>query len=80
MVVVKVDINTLKSDFPKFKKDLLNLNEYMYKNPELGYQEFESVQKITSLITKNVPNAKFNKFKKIPTAFTASFNQKPHNK
>ena len=41
MVVVKVDINTLKSDFPKFKKDLLNLNEYMYKNPELGYQEFE---------------------------------------
>ena len=55
MVVVKVDINTLKSDFPKFKKDLLNLNEYMYKNPELGYQEFESVQKITSLITKNVP-------------------------
>ena len=62
MVVVKVDINTLKSDFPKFKKDLLNLNEYMYKNPELGYQEFESVQKITSLITKNVPNAKFKSY------------------
>jgi metal-dependent amidase/aminoacylase/carboxypeptidase family protein len=53
----------------------------MYKNPELGYQELKSVQKITSLINKNVPGAKFNKFTKIPTAFTASIQSKiPNNK
>ena len=62
MDVDNMDTNTLKKDFNKFKTDLLSLNQYMYKNPELGYQEIKSVQKITSLINKNVPGAKFNKF------------------
>ena len=75
-----MDTNTLKKDFNKFKTDLLSLNQYMYKNPELGYQEIKSVQKITSLINKNVPGAKFNKFTKIPTAFTASINENTKNK
>ena len=50
MDVDKLDINSLKSEFSKYKKDLLDLNEYMYKNPELGYQEIKSVGKITKLI------------------------------
>ena len=52
MGVDKLDINSLKSEFSKYKKDLLHLNEYMYRNPELGYQELESVEKITRLIQK----------------------------
>ena len=50
MDVDKMDINSLKSQFSKYKKDLLNLNKYMYENPELGYQEIKSVNKITKLI------------------------------
>ena len=75
-----LDTNTLKSDFSKYKKELLELNEYMYKNPELGYQEVKSVEKITKLIQKFVIDAKFKKFNKIPTAFTASFNKRTSKK
>ena len=75
-----LDTNTLKSDFSKYKKELLELNKYMYKNPELGYQEVKSVEKITKLIQKFVIDAKFKKFNKIPTAFTASFNKRTSKK
>ena len=59
MGVDKLDINSLKSEFSKYKKDLLHLNEYMYRNPELGYQEVKSVDKITKLISKHIEGAKF---------------------
>ena len=62
MGVDKLDINSLKSEFSKYKKDLLHLNEYMYRNPELGYQEVKSVDKITKLINKHIEDAKFKKF------------------
>ena len=75
-----MDINSLKSQFSKYKKDLLDLNKYMYENPELGYQEIKSVNKITKLINKHTTDAKFKKFTDIPTAFTASINKKPSNK
>ena len=80
MDVDKLDINSLKSEFSKYKKDLLHLNEYMYKNPELGYQEVKSVDKITKLINKHIKDAKFKKFADIPTAFTASINKKNNKK
>ena len=75
-----MNTDVLKSEFSKYKKELLNLNEYMYKNPELGYQEFESVEKITRLIQKYVIDAKFKKFNEIPTAFTASINKRTGKK
>jgi amidohydrolase len=80
MDVDKMDINSLKSQFSKYKKDLLDLNKYMYENPELGYQEIKSVNKITKLIKKHTADAKFKKFTDIPTAFTASINKKPRKK
>ena len=80
MDVDKLDINSLKSEFSKYKKDLLHLNEYMYRNPELGYQEVKSVDKITKLINKHIENAKFKKFADIPTAFTASINKRTGKK
>ncbi len=52
-----MDINSLKSQFSKYKKDLLDLNKYMYENPELGYQEIKSVNKITKLIKKHTADA-----------------------
>ena len=67
MDVDKMDINSLKSQYSKYKKDLLDLNKYMYKNPELGYQEIKSVNKITKLIKKHTADAKFKKFTDIPT-------------
>ncbi len=75
-----MDTDVLKSEFSKYKKELLSLNEYMYKNPELGYQEFKSVEKITRLIQKYVVDAKFKKFNEIPTAFTASINKRTGKK
>ena len=48
----------------------------MYENPELGYQEIK-FNKITKLIKKHTADAKFKKFTDIPTAFTASINNKP---
>jgi len=80
MDVDKMNINSLKSQFSKYKKDLLDLNKYMYENPELGYQEIKSVNKITKLINKHTADAKFKKFTDIPTAFTASINKKPRKK
>ena len=68
-----MDINSLKSQFSKYKKDLLDLNKYMYENPELGYQEIKSVNKITKLIKKHTADAKFKKFTDIPTAFIAEY-------
>tara|TARA_B100001287_G_scaffold208905_1_gene177863 strand:- start:38 stop:295 length:258 start_codon:yes stop_codon:yes gene_type:complete len=59
MDVDKLNINSLKSEFSKYRKDLLHLNEYMYKNPELGYQEVNSVDKITKLIKKHVLDTKY---------------------
>ena len=69
-----MNTDVLKSEFSKYKKDLLDLNKYMYENPELGYQEIKSVNKITKLINKHTTDAKFKKFNDIPTAFTASIN------
>ena len=66
MDVDKMDINSLKSQYSKYKKDLLDLNRYMYENPELGYQEIKSVNKITKLIKKHTADAKFKKFTDIP--------------
>ena len=80
MGVDKLDIDSLKSEFSKYKKDLLYLNEYMYKNPELGYKEVKSVDKITNLIQKHVVDAKFKKFTDLPTAFIASINKKTGKK
>ena len=54
-----MDINSLKSQFSKYKKDLLDLNKYMYENPELGYQETKSVNKITKLINKSLVSELF---------------------
>lgn len=80
MEEAKSRINTLKTDFLRFKKDLLELNEFMYLNPELGYEEFKSTDKIISIINKHIDDVKYKTFKDIPTAFTSSINKKSKRK
>ena len=40
----------LLKDFSKIEKKIFKLNNYLYENPELGYEEIKSHQQITKLI------------------------------
>ena len=37
--------------FSKFEKKIFALNDFLYKNPELGYEEVKSHKEITKLIS-----------------------------
>ncbi len=62
-------IKELSSEYSKIEKNINSINEYMYKNPELGYEEFKSSKKIIDFLKKNVGINNFQYFKDIPTAF-----------
>jgi len=52
----------------------------MYKNPELGYEEFKSSKKIIDFLKKNVGINNFQYFKDIPTAFVGQLKVKKTRK
>ena len=60
----------------KIEKKIFKLNNYLYENPELGYEEIKSHQQITKLISQNVKSAEIKSVKGIPTAFTGKINKK----
>ncbi|MGX0562025.1 amidohydrolase [Staphylococcus schleiferi] len=64
--------NLLKS----IEQELFELNDYIHDHPELGNQEFEAVNKITSLLEKYGFSIQKN-ISDLSTAFIASF--KNHN-
>ena len=66
----------LLKDFSKIEKKIFKLNNYLYENPELGYEEIKSHQQITKLISQNVKSAEIKSVKGIPTAFTGKINKK----
>ena len=66
----------LLKDFSKIEKKIFKLNNYLYENPELGYEEIKSHQQITKLISQNVKSAEIKPVKGIPTAFTGKINKK----
>ena len=66
----------LLKDFSKIEKKIFKLNNYLYENPELGYEEIKSHQQITKLISQNVKLAEIKPVKGIPTAFTGKINKK----
>ena len=70
------NLENLKTDYQSIKNDLIKLNKSLYKNPELGYVEFESVKKIKTVLNKKIKNLSFKNYKDIPTAFTTSINNK----
>ena len=66
----------LLRDFSKFENKIFALNDYLYKNPELGYEEVKSHKRITKLISDNISSAKIKKVSEMPTAFTGLINKK----
>ena len=69
----------LLGDFSKFEKKIFALNDFLYKNPELGYEEVKSHKEITKLISNNISSAKIKKVSEMPTAFTGLINKKGAN-
>src|SRR5210317_194320 len=66
----------LLKDLSKIEKKIFKLNNYLYENPELGYEEIKSHQQIAKLISQNVKSAEIKPVKGIPTAFTGKINKK----
>ena len=73
-------IKDLSSEYSKIEKNINSINEYMYKNPELGYEEFKSSKKIIDFLKKNVGINNFQYFKDIPTAFVGQLKVKKTKK
>ena len=65
----------LLNEFSKVEDKIFTLNEFLYKNPELGYEEIKSHKEITKLISKNISSAKLKKVSEMPTAFTGLINK-----
>lgn len=66
----------LLNEFSKIENKIFNLNDFLYKNPELGYEEVKSHKRITDLITNHVKTAKVRSVNGLPTAFTGTLNKK----
>ncbi len=73
-------IKDLSSEYSKIEKTINSINEYIYKNPELGYEEFKSSKKIIDFLKKNVGINNFQYFKDIPTAFVGQLKVKKTKK
>ena len=69
-------IEDLSLEYLKIKKDLYSMNDYLYKNPELGYEEYKSSKKIIEFLKKNVSIKNFEYFRDLPTAFVGKLNGK----
>ena len=69
-------IKDLSLQYSKIEKTITSVNTYLYKNPELGYEEFKSSKKIIDFLKKNVGIKDFKYFNDIPTAFVGQLNRK----
>lgn len=58
--------------FENYKNEFVELNEYLYNNPELGLQEFKACAAHTAILEKYGFNVTKN-FAGLETAFQASF-------
>lgn len=66
---VKMKLSEL---FENYKNEFVELNEYLYNNPELGLQEFKACAAHTTILEKYGFNITKN-FANLETAFLASF-------
>ena len=66
----------LIKDFSKIENKIFGLNEYLFKNPELGYEDVKAHKKITNFFSENIASVKINKVRDLPTAFTGTINKK----
>ena len=73
-------VKELSLEYLKIENTINSINEYIYKNPELGYEEFKSSKKIIDFLKQNVGIKNFQYFKDIPTAFVGKLNGKVSTK
>ncbi len=73
-------IKELSKEYSKIEKKLYSINNYLYNNPELGYQEFKSTKKIIQFLKETVRIKNFEYFEDIPTAFVGKLKGKKSSK
>ena len=69
-------VKDLSLEYLKVENTINSINEYIYKNPELGYEEFKSSKKIIDFLKQNVGIKNFQYFKDIPTSFVGKLSEK----
>jgi len=69
----------LDKKYKTFEKSLINLNRELYDEPELGYQEFKSVEKIKEFLINNTDIKSFKNSKSTKTGFIGSLNSNNRN-
>ena len=69
----------LDKKYKTFEKSLINLNRELYDEPELGYQEFKSVEKIKEFLKNNTDIKSFKNSKSTKTGFIGSLNSNNRN-
>lgn len=65
-------IEEIQGIIKQTRDELIELNEYIYKNPELGYEEYKSCKAHVELLKKHEFNVEEN-YLNIETAFRAEF-------
>jgi amidohydrolase len=67
--------NIILEQLSKIKEDMVNINDFMYHNPELGNEEHKAVEKLTNFLEKHNFNIEIG-IADIPTAFRAIYESK----
>ncbi|MBZ9608308.1 M20 family metallopeptidase [Clostridium estertheticum] len=52
--------NQIIDEIENIKEDLLEINDYIYNNPELGCEEFKAVEKLTSFLEEHFSKVDIN--------------------
>ena len=73
-------IKELSKEYTKIEKKLHSINNYLYNNPELGYEEIKSSKKIIEFLKQSVGIKDFQYFEDIPTAFVGKLKGRKSNK
>ncbi|HSQ33983.1 MAG TPA: M20 family metallopeptidase [Peptostreptococcaceae bacterium] len=67
--------NIILDELAKFKKNMIDINDFMYNNPELGNEEHKAVEKLTNFLGEHNFNIEIG-VADIPTAFRAIYESK----
>ena len=73
-------IKELSKEYTKIEKKLHSINNYLYNNPELGYEEIKSSKKIIEFLKQSVGIKDFQYFEDIPTAFVGKLKGRKSSK
>ena len=69
-------IKELSKEYTKIEKKLHSINNYLYNNPELGYEEIKSSKKIIEFLKQSVGIKDFQYFEVFKTCSSAKKSHK----